>query len=275
MPGAPLTVVYRGRVPHPLRLTGLVAVLVLTGCSASAPAASQSIAPSPTTTAVTSASPAASSASPSATTAASTTVAKPTPSPSATSAPKDTRTAAQRNQPFTVNGIAVVSKKHPINAAYRRASVTSPNGLTKQTQAALTDMVAAARKQGVRILVRSGYRSYALQAQILASKIREYGSETLARRYNAAPGRSEHQTGLAVDLWDGVTWGVGIRNTRIGKWLWANAWRYGFILRYPNGKEKITGYAFEPWHYRYIGVADAKRFGANNNLTLEEYLGIA
>ena len=107
-----------------------------------------------------------------------------------------------------MNGIAVVSKKHPINAAYRRTSVTSPNGLTKQTRAALTDMVAAARKQGVRILVRSGYRSYALQAQILASKIREYGSETLARRYNAAPGRSEHQTGLAVDLWDGVTWGV-------------------------------------------------------------------
>ncbi|WP_415088425.1 D-alanyl-D-alanine carboxypeptidase family protein [Micropruina sp.] len=168
----------------------------------------------------------------------------------------------------------MVSKKHPINAGYRRSSVTSPYGLTRETQRALTRMIAAARAKGVRIVVRSGYRSYAQQKQILASKIREYGSESLARRYNAAPGRSEHQTGLAVDLWDGVTWGVGVRNTKTGKWLWANAWRYGFILRYPNGKEKITGYAFEPWHYRYIG-ARAKDFGANSNQTLEEYLGLA
>ena len=168
----------------------------------------------------------------------------------------------------------MISKKHPINAAYRRASVTSPHGLTRETQVALTRMIAAARAKGVRIVVRSGYRSFALQAQILASKIRADGSESLARRYNAAPGRSEHQTGLSVDLWDGVTWGVGVRNTRAGKWLWANAWRYGFILRYPNGKEKITGYAFEPWHYRYIGKA-AKDFGANTNKTLEEYLGLA
>ena len=128
--------------------------------------------------------------------------------------------------------------------------------------------------EGVRIVVSSAYRSYATQKALLARKIREYGSESLARRYNAAPGRSEHQTGLAVDLWDGVTWGVGVRNTKTGKWLWANAWRYGFILRYPNGKEKITGYAFEPWHYRYIG-ARAKDFGANSNQTLEEYLGLA
>ena len=169
----------------------------------------------------------------------------------------------------------MVSKKHPINAAYRRSSVTSPHGLTRETQAALTRMIAAARAKGVRIIVRSGYRSYTEQAQILARKIKEYGSESLARRYNAAPGRSEHQTGLAADLWDGVTWGLGVRNTKTGKWLWANAWRYGFILRYPNGKEKITGYAFEPWHYRYIGTKAAKAFGPNSNLTLEEYLGLA
>ncbi|MFT4225164.1 MAG: D-alanyl-D-alanine carboxypeptidase family protein, partial [Micropruina sp.] len=196
------------------------------------------------------------------------------PTRTATKAPTDTRKAAQRSRAFTVNGIPVVSKKHPINAGYRRSSVTSPYGLTRETQRALTRMIAAARAKGVRIVVRSGYRSYAQQKQILASKIREYGSESLARRYNAAPGRSEHQTGLAVDLWDGVTWGVGVRNTKTGKWLWANAWRYGFILRYPNGKEKITGYAFEPWHYRYIG-ARAKDFGANSNQTLEEYLGLA
>lgn len=169
----------------------------------------------------------------------------------------------------------MVSKQHPINAGYRRSSVSSPYGLTRETQRALTRMIAAARAGGVRLRVRSGYRSYALQAQILSSKIREYGSETLARRYNAAPGRSEHQTGLAVDLWDGATWGIGVRNTRAGRWLWANAWRYGFILRYPAGKEKITGYAFEPWHYRYLGTGPARAFGPNSYRTLEEYLGLA
>lgn len=195
--------------------------------------------------------------------------------PTVAAAPKDTRAGSALSKPFTVNGIPVISKKHPINASFRRTSVTSPNGLTKDTQRALTAMTAAARSNGVTIRVRSGYRSYGLQAQILASKIREYGSETMARRYNAAPGRSEHQTGLAVDLWDGVTWGVGVRNTRTGRWLWANAWRYGFILRYPNGKEKITGYAFEPWHYRWIGTTDAKNFGRNTDQSLEEYLGLA
>ena len=182
---------------------------------------------------------------------------------------------SERSEAFTIDGIPLVSKRHPINARYQRSSVTSPHGLTRQTQAALSKLIAAARTKGVRLLVRSGYRSYALQAQILASKIREYGSEALARRYNAAPGRSEHQTGLAIDLWDGVTWGVGIRNTRVGKWLWANAWRYGFILRYPNGKEKITGYAFEPWHYRWVGTAASRDFGPNTSKTLEEYLRLA
>ncbi|MFT3859831.1 D-alanyl-D-alanine carboxypeptidase family protein [Micropruina sp.] len=256
-------------------LTALITAVLLAGCSSSTPpaptvasspaeptSAAATVAPTPTLSATPTT--ATATPSPSATTA----------RPSATQAPKDTRTAAQRNEPFTVNGIPVVSKKHPINASFQRTSVTAPYGLTKQTQAALNRLIAAARAKGVRVLVRSGYRSYALQEQILARKIKEYGSETLARRYNAAPGRSEHQTGLAVDLWDGATWGVGMRNTTVGKWLWANAYRYGFILRYPNGKEKITGYAFEPWHYRYIGVADAKQFGPNSNLTLEEYLGI-
>ena len=261
--------------PHWARIiaTAVAAAVTLTACAAtesappqapsapssSSPAGTSSAAPTPSATRT----PTTASASPA------------TVKPAAPTVPKDTRTGAALAKPFTVNGIPVISKKHPINAAHRRSSVTAPYGLTKQTQAALTKMIAAARAKGVTIRVRSGYRSYALQAQILASKIREYGSETMARRYNAAPGRSEHQTGLAVDLGDGVTWGVGVRNTRIGKWLWANAWRYGFILRYPNGKEKITGYAFEPWHYRWIGTTDAKNFGPNTNRTLEEYLGLA
>ena len=67
-----------------------------------------------------------------------------------------------------------------------------------------------------------------------------------------------------------MTWGVGVRNTKTGKWLWANAWRYGFILRYPNGKEKITGYNYEPWHLRYVGVKEATII-KQQNWTFEDW----
>ena len=248
---------------------------VLSGCTVAPPTGSTSPAALPTAP-VSPSDPSSPSDPPSSPARSATASATPSASPSrpAATRPRDKRTAAQRSRAFVVDGIPVVSKKHPIDARYRRSSVTSPYGLTRETQRGLARMISAARAKGVRILVHSGYRGYAQQAQILASKIREYGSESLARRYNAAPGRSEHQTGLAVDLWDGATWGLGVRNTKTGKWLWANAWRYGFILRYPSGKEKITGYAFEPWHYRYIG-ARAKDFGANSNRTLEEYLRLA
>ena len=252
----------------------VVGVSVLAGCAGAGTPSSPTATASAATPGSSSPSAAAASASPS-TTQSAVPSATPTPSATASVKPKDTRKKSAWNEAFTVDGVPVISKKHPINADYRRSSVTSPYGLTKQTQAALTRLTRAAAADGVRVLVRSGYRSYALQQQILQRKIVEYGSEELARRYNAAPGRSEHQTGLAVDLWDGVTWGVGIRNTKIGKWLWKNAWKYGFILRYPNGKEKITGYAFEPWHYRYVGRTVSEDFGANSNLTLEEYLGLA
>ena len=137
------------------------------------------------------------------------------------------------------------------------------------------DLIAAAKADRVKVLVRSGYRSYADQTALLKRKIKEYGDEKLARRYNAEPGKSEHQTGLAVDLWDGVTWGLGVRKTKAGKWLWKHAREYGFILRYPPDKEKITGYAYEPWHFRYIGVEDSMKFKANSKMSLEEYLGLA
>ncbi len=178
------------------------------------------------------------------------------------------------DQPFRVRGVILVSKRHPISQRYGPDGV-GPFGLTRATQSALARMQSAASRAGVRVVVRSGYRSYSTQAAVLARKIVEYGSETLARRYNAAPGRSEHQNGLAVDLSDGVSQGVArIRDSRTGKWLWSNSWRYGFILRYPPGKEGITGYAYEPWHFRYVGTDVAAHFGARSTLTLEEYLGV-
>ena len=157
-----------------------------------------------------------------------------------------------------MNGLPVVSKKHRVTSRYSPSTV-SPYGLTKAADAALDKMSAAARKAGLRLVVRSGYRSYATQAAIFKRQVATYPSEELARRYNAEPGRSEHQTGLAVDLWDGVTWGIAVSRTKVGKWLWANAHKYGFILRYPPGKEAITGYAYEPWHFRYVGTEHSRR----------------
>ena len=68
---------------------------------------------------------------------------------------------------------------------------------------------------------------------------------------------------------------IGMARTKAGVWLWRHAPEYGFILRYPQGKEKITGYAFEPWHFRYLGKAHSSHFKANSTLSLEEYLGLA
>ena len=167
-----------------------------------------------------------------------------TPSPSPSKPAPDKRKGSQLDTPYTVNGVIVVSKKHRITAAYTPKHPAGPHRLTRETAAALKKMTAAAKKAGVRIVVRSGYRSYSAQAAIFKRQLATYPSEELARRYNAMPGRSEHQTGLALDLWDGVTWGLGVRNTATGKWLWKHAREYGFILRYPPGKEKITGYAY-------------------------------
>lgn len=201
----------------------------------------------------------------------------PTPTPTGSSSAKpakDTRTGAELDHPYLVNGIPVVSKKHPISKRYQPED-PAEHGLEQEVASALAEMTAAAKADGVKVKVYSAYRSYAEQDKLLKRKIVEYGNEKLARRYNAEPGKSEHQTGLAVDLWDGVTWGLGVRNTRTGKWLWKHSREYGFILRYPPDKERITGYAYEPWHFRYIGVEDSMKFKANSKVTLEEYLGLA
>jgi D-alanyl-D-alanine carboxypeptidase len=197
----------------------------------------------------------------------------PDPAPTAAKPPEDTRSGAGLDVPYQVNGIIVVSPKHPISKKYV-PELAKSGGLTPEAKKALDKMTKAAKADGITVKIRSSYRSYAEQAELLKRKIVEYGDEAKARRYNAEAGKSEHQTGLAVDLWDGRTWGDAIRNTKLGKWLWKHSREYGFILRYPPGKEKITGYIYEAWHFRYIG-ADSRKFKPNDKMTLEEYLGIA
>ena len=132
-----------------------------------------------------------------------------------------------------------------------------------------------AKAQGFTLILTSGYRSYDTQSSIYNSNIKNKG-ETWTSQFSAKPGQSEHQTGLALDI-SSVSQGGGLYqsfgDTEEGKWLAKNCANYGFILRFLDGKDDITGYTYEPWHFRYVGVEVAK-YIMENNLTFEEYLKI-
>ena len=128
-----------------------------------------------------------------------------------------------------------------------------------------------AKKDGLEIIVDSGYRGYHYQQVVLDALIKEKGD--IAYSLVALPGASEHQTGLAIDVAyykDGV-YNDDVKESDIEAiWLAKNAYKYGFILRYPKEKENITGFQYEPWHFRFVGLDLALELFANN-LTLEEY----
>ncbi len=139
------------------------------------------------------------------------------------------------------------------------------------------EMIDAAKADGINLTVLSGYRSYQYQENLFAGYVEEMGHDEAAG-LSAIPGTSEHQTGLAVDFGAAdytCTLEECYESTPEGKWLMENAHNYGFILRYQKGKESITGYNYEPWHYRYVGKDLAtKIYKDNPKETLEEYLGI-
>ena len=131
-------------------------------------------------------------------------------------------------------------------------------------------MVLAAEAAGLHVNLVSGYRSYDYQVELYARHVRERG-ETEADRVSARPGHSEHQTGLAMDLSNDWTLEKYFEGTELFEWLSQNDYKYGFILRYPKDKEYITGYDYEPWHYRYVGVEVATVIH-NEDITYEEYV---
>lgn len=143
----------------------------------------------------------------------------------------------------------------------------------------LDQLFAAAKTDGHYLMVGSAYRSSAVQRSLFNGYVASAGFEQ-ASRYSAQPGHSEHQLGLAVDistLSQQCYLSACFINTPDGKWLADNAHRYGFFIRYPDGKESITGYNFEPWHYRYVGV-DLATALYQSGLTFEEawpYLEVA
>lgn len=132
-------------------------------------------------------------------------------------------------------------------------------------------LISDAHKLGLPLIVDSAFRSGYYQQMILDKLISEKGNE--AYKLIALPGASEHQTGLAVDF---AYYENGIYDDNVKEddkeaiWLKENAWKYGFILRYPKGKEEITGFNFEPWHFRFVGLELAKEL-YEQNITLEEY----
>jgi len=129
---------------------------------------------------------------------------------------------------------------------------------------ALQAMFAQATTEGIQgLYLSSGYRSYDEQAQVHA--------KAKDKSYAQPPGHSEHQTGLAADILALNVAQDRLASSKQGRWLAENAWRFGFILRYPEGKQDITGIAYEPWHFRYVGQPHAQ-YCYENNLCLEEYL---
>lgn len=148
--------------------------------------------------------------------------------------------------------------------------------MRREASEALTVLFAAAKKDGIALCGISGFRSYELQKSVYNKYTRQLGEKT-AEMVSAKPGSSEHQTGLAIDISAksiNYTLSNSFANTREGKWLAQNAAEFGFILRYPKGREAITGYVYEPWHFRYIGKELALDI-TQKGLTLEEYYGIA
>lgn len=147
--------------------------------------------------------------------------------------------------------------------------------LRQEAARALEKMFEAAEKENIALFAVSGYRSYKRQEEVFNAEVVKSGEE-YAESVVAIPGQSEHQTGLAIDISaESVQFDLtkSLEDTAEGQWLAEHAHEYGFILRYPKGKEEITGYSFEPWHFRYVGINFAKTM-YDKQLTLEEYFEI-
>lgn len=170
-----------------------------------------------------------------------------------------------------VNGVYYINDILIANKTYALPSSYAPGGMLTTFMNEFNRMKSDAASQGISLSLISGYRSYSRQ-NILYNNYVSRDGKTAADTYSARPGHSEHQTGLAADINSlSQSW----INTQEGQWLNNNCYKYGFIIRYPKGKETITGYMYEPWHIRYVGVDVAtKLYNGGNWISLEEYLGI-
>lgn len=175
---------------------------------------------------------------------------------------------ASSRKPTYINGILLVNKKNGLPDSFGNAE-------DPKARAAFEEMKKDAAKEGIYINAFSTFRSYWTQNRLYWNYVASYGQEP-TDTFSARAGFSEHQTGLGFDIGgaDRSLWAEhGFKDTVEAKWLKENCYKYGFILRYPEGKEWKTGFVYESWHFRYIGKEHSKSFN-NNDLTLEEYLGV-
>ena len=196
----------------------------------------------------------------------------PTPTPEATVKPTVDTTTVSSIQKIT-------NKSHPIDPGYIPADLTKVNVNSNGTQylrseaaTALTNMFEAARKDNINLYLVSGYRSYEQQLELYNTYVATDG-KALADQYDAIPGACEHQLGLAVDLSDdnrNHDIDDSFESTAAYQWLLKHSYEYGYIFRFPRGNETITGIAYNPWSFRYIGVEEAKKV-YDSGLTLEEF----
>lgn len=182
--------------------------------------------------------------------------------------------------------LALVNKTRSLPADYVPEELIEPdvprvfqgddlpyNKMRREAAEALEELFEQGEQAGLQLVARSGYRSYDTQVAVFNRNVEQNGEEA-ANKYSARPGESEHQTGLVMDVTCPTVNNelvVAFEDTDEGKWLQQYAADFGFIIRYPEGKEDITGYQYEPWHLRYVGT-DAAQVIMSQNLTLEEYI---
>ncbi len=160
-----------------------------------------------------------------------------------------------------------------------RASITASEKYVRGDMAkALATMVGAATTAGVTFDLQSGYRSYTFQTNLYNRYVQQQGL-AVADSQSARPGYSEHQTGLSADLGGTTNPACDVAQcyatTLEGKWLAANAYRYGFVIRYPANKQSVTGYEYEPWHIRFVGPELSQEMNAKGINTLEEFFNVS
>lgn len=171
----------------------------------------------------------------------------------------------KENDIYYINGVLIANKTYSLPSSY------APGGLLDIFTSNFNKMHDDALKEGINLEIISGYRSYADQAYIYNNYVLS-DSKSNADTYSARAGHSEHQTGLAADI---NSLNTNFIYTKEGMWLNNNCHKYGFIIRYPEGKASVTGYMYEPWHIRYVGTPLASELYNNGNwISLEEYYGI-
>ncbi len=166
----------------------------------------------------------------------------------------------------------IVNKYRKVPEDYRPPDLTEADGclMRADTAAAYTEMKTAAAKNGMRIKAVSGYRSVEYQAGLYNRYLSEDSREKVDR-YSARPGYSEHHTGMAIDLFGSVDGLRNFENSPEGLWVREHCWEYGFIIRYTEDIEEVTGYENEPWHIRYVGRAVSEDMKNKGTASFEEY----